>query len=208
MTKMNRALIETALTLSHPIDWVSEMSSSKLIRPRMRPADLPGPGREATVMLLIYPQEDGELHTVLTRRPDDLQHHPGQVSLPGGRREPNEPFERTGLREVEEEIGIPQSAVSVLGTLNPIYVPPSDFTVTPMVGWLEAEPTFVLQVDEVAELIRVPLSLFFDRSIRRCSAVNNDKHERDVPWFAVEHHQVWGATAIILDDFVQRVERV
>lgn len=208
MNQMNRELIEKAIAVSHPIDWVSEMSSSKLVRPRTRPRELPGVGREAAVMLLIYPENDGELQTVLTRRRDDLQHHPGQVSLPGGRREPNESIERTGLREVEEEIGIPQIAVTVLGSLNPIYVPPSDFTVTPLVGWLDAEPSFVLQADEVAELISTPLSLFFDRSNRRCSAVDNDIHDREVPWFAVEHHQVWGATAIILDDFVQRAERV
>ena len=202
---MNRELVEKAMAYSHHREWVSEMSSSQLVRPRTRPQDLPGKGREAAVVLLIYPEQDHQLYTVLTKRPDDLQHHPGQVSLPGGRREPNESIEETGLREVEEEIGVRQETVSLMGSLNPIYVPPSDFTVTPLVGWLDVKPEFVLQQSEVAELIKVPLRHFFDRQHRRKSSVRNDSRQRDVPWFAVKDHQVWGATAIILDDFVQRI---
>jgi len=206
--KMNRSQIEKAIQSQHPEGWVSEMGSSKLVRPETRPKDLPGDGREAAVMLLIFPDgDDGFLQTVLTRRKDDLQHHPGQISLPGGGREEGETIEQTALREVEEEIGIDRSKIETLGTLNSIYVPPSDFTVTPFVSWLTSEPTFKLQADEVAELIRVPVTDLLDRSIRKFSSVDSDSKPRDVPWFSIQDHQVWGATAIILDDFAQRLQR-
>jgi len=205
---MNRNLIQQALANRHPDGWVSTMSSAKLPRPESRPMDLPGKGREAAVMLLIFPsRDDGTLNTVLTRRRDDLQDHPGQISLPGGSRDSDETIEQTALREVEEEIGIDQSEIEMIGTLNSIYIPPSDFSVEPFVGWLTAEPTFLLQANEVAELIRVPIAYLLDTSTRRFSSVDTDPKPRNVPWFAIETHQVWGATAIILDDFAQRLQR-
>jgi 8-oxo-dGTP pyrophosphatase MutT (NUDIX family) len=206
---MNRSLIENALASRHPDGWVSEMSSSKIPRPESRPKGLPGEGRQAAVMLLIFPcRVSDSLHTVLTRRKDDLQHHPGQISLPGGRHEEGETIEQTSLREVEEEIGVDRNSMEILGSLNTVYVPPSDFTVTPFVGWLSKEPTFILQADEVAEIIRVPVSHFRDRSNRRNSSVTSDTKTREVPWFSIMEQQVWGATAIIVDDFVQRLEAV
>jgi 8-oxo-dGTP pyrophosphatase MutT (NUDIX family) len=206
---MNRSSIEKALVSVRPDGWVSEMSSSKLVRPETRPKELAGEGRQAAVMLLIYRGTNNDsLQTVLTRRKDDLQHHPGQISLPGGRHEKDETLEQTALREVEEEIGIDRNSIEILGTLNSIYVPPSDFTVTPFVGWLSEEPAFVLQADEVAELIRVPVNHFLDRSNRRNSSVTSDRKAREVPWFSVQQNQVWGATAIIIDDFIQRLEAV
>ncbi len=206
---MNRTQIVNALASGHPDGWVSEMTSARLVRPSARPKDLAGEERHAAVMLLIFPTDDGEsLQTVLTRRKDTLQHHPGQISLPGGSLDDGETIEQTALREVEEEIGIDRDSIEVLGRLNSIYVPPSDFTVTPFVGWLPKEPSFELQASEVAELICVEISQFLDRSIRRISPVISDPRERNVPWFSVDGHQVWGATAVILDDFIHRVERI
>ena len=129
-------------------------SSTKLHRPQTRPEHLEGDGRQAAVMLLIYASGNpSKLHTVLTRRKDDLQHHPGQISLPGGRRDQNETVEQTALREVEEEIGVERSEIEVFGELNTVYIPPSDFTVTPIVGWLAQQPTFAIQPEEVADCL-------------------------------------------------------
>ena len=206
---MNRSQIEAGIQTQQPDGWVSSMGSSKLVRPETRPEDLPGEGREAAVMLLFFPSvRDETMHTVLTRRRDDLADHPGQISLPGGSRDKGETLEQTALREVEEEIGVDRSRVEMLGKLNSIYIPPSDFTVTPYVGWFESEPTFTLQADEVAELICFPLTDLLDSSIRKYSSVNSDLKHRDVPWFSIQNHQVWGATAIILDDFVTRLQSV
>ena len=204
---MNRLLIERAIATSLPNTWVSQMGSAKLERPRSRPKQLEGEGREAAVMLLLYPNCENELITVLTSRKDTLQHHPGQVSLPGGRREKNESLSETALRELEEEIGIDRSKVEVLGSLNSIYIPPSDFTVSAFVGWFEGVPKLSIQADEVDQAIEVPLVKLLDPSIRKYSSVATDRVDREVPWFAIGSEQVWGATAMIIDDFIERLKR-
>jgi 8-oxo-dGTP pyrophosphatase MutT (NUDIX family) len=159
-------------------------------------------------MLMVFPSgENGSLQSILTRRKDSLNHHPGQISLPGGRRDEGETLDEAARREVEEEVGVERSAMEILGTLNPIYIPPSDFTVTPFVGWLPGEPEFELEPEEVAELIHVPLTLLLDPTIRQVSSVSSDARDREVPWFSIEGHQVWGATAMILDDFAQRMRK-
>ena len=184
------------------------MSSAQLSRPQTRPLELSGAGREAAVMLLISPDcKTQSPSIVLTRRKDTLQHHPGQISLPGGSREAGETIQQTALREVEEEIGVAPETIEIIGTLNRIYVPPSDFTVAPLVGWLTAKPDFAIQAEEVDQLIVVPIAELLDPSNRQFSSVTSDSHQRDVPWFALLGQQVWGATAIVLDDFAQRLQR-
>lgn len=201
---MNRDTLENALKIQQPEGWVSSMSSAGLVRPGKRPAGLPGEGRVAAVMLILFGDEP---NLVMTRRPETLKHHPGQISFPGGRVEDGETLEQAALREVEEEIGVPGQQVEVLGSLQPHYVPPSDFTVTPFVGWMNQQPEFVLQQEEVAELITVRLSHFMDTSVRKFSDVDNDPVERAVPWFALRDLQIWGASAMFLDDLIQRIER-
>ncbi len=205
---MNRNQLEIAVKNEHPENWVSQMSSSKLVRPRTRPGKLEGNGRKAAVMLLVFPRSDNQLYTVLTRRQDTLQHHPGQISLPGGKCEEGESTEQAALREVEEELGVDRNSIDVVGTLNQIYIPPSDFTVTPFVGWLTGEPVFTVQPEEVDQLIRFRIADLFADSASKYSTVESDPKQRKVPWFDIEDHQVWGATAMILDDFAQRLQRV
>ena len=207
-SQMNRDLILRAVAHQHPEDWVSQMNSAQLTRPRTRPTELPESDREAAVMLLISPDSDSQsLNFVLTRRKDNLQHHPGQISLPGGRRDPGETIQETAFREVKEEIGVAPDTVEIFGPLNSIYVPPSDFTVAPFVGWLSTKSDFDIQAEEVDELILVPIAQLLDPSRRKFSSVASDTNERDIPWLALQGHQVWGATAIILDDFSQRLQR-
>ena len=167
-----------------------------------------GKGRVAAVMMLFFPEESGEFCFVLTRRPDTLKHHPGQISFPGGRVEDGETLQQAALREVDEEIGVRADKIEVLGSLEPFYVPPSDFTVTPFVGWCSDKPEFILQSEEVAELIVAPLEHFMDPATRRFSDVDSDpQDDRSVPWFAFEDLQIWGASAMFLDDLIQRIER-
>ncbi len=207
--KLNRTQLKAAVARQHSDGWVSQMGSSKLDRPQTRPKHLEGDGLEAAVMVLIYESDSApELRSVLTRRKDDLQHHPGQISLPGGRCEEDETIEQTALREVEEEIGVERGEIEVLGELDSVYIPPSDFTVTPVVGWCSKEPTFAVQPEEVAELIPVSLEQLLNPAIRKISSVASDAKDRDVPWFSINGHQVWGATAIILDDFSRRLQLV
>lgn len=174
-------------------------------RPFHPPEGLPPP-RQAGVLLLLYPFQD-ELHLVLTLRPSNLNHHPGQVSLPGGGREEGDrSLEETALREAEEELGISLRDAEVLGPLTPLYVPPSHNLVHPFVAYIPYRPLFQPDPVEVAEVVEVPLSTLLDPGIRRMERWERDGLEMVIPYYAVGPHKVWGATAIILAEFLAMLE--
>ena len=165
----------------------------------------PPPGiepRQAGVLLLLYPIH-GVLHLVLTVRTSDLNHHSGQISLPGGGWEEGDAsLQETALRETHEEIGIATDGLELLGSLTLIYVPPSNNIVHPLVAYAPQRPDFYPDPKEVAELLEVPLHLLLDPATRReedCTWRGAPLH---VPFYAVGEHKVWGATAIILAEFV------
>src|SRR5579864_8707575 len=111
-------------------------AAQKLMAPRppraMRRGDLPGSPRLAAVLVLLFPV-DGVLTFPLMRRPEYEGVHSGQISLPGGSQEGGETFEQTALRETQEEFGVSEH-IEILGALAPVYVPPSDFEIHPLVG--------------------------------------------------------------------------
>ncbi|MBP6471183.1 MAG: CoA pyrophosphatase [Chloroflexi bacterium] len=175
---------------------------------RRLPADNE-PLRIGAVLLLLY-CHDGELYLVLTRRRDDLPSHAGQISFPGGRQEQGETLLDTALRETEEEIGVAGTAVSPLGQLTPIYIPPSGFMVHPFIGWYQSDrrPHFRPSVEEVAEIIEVPLRDLLDPASATAEPWDFRGSQVTVPFFAVQGHKVWGATAIMLSEFVERLRIV
>ena len=160
--------------------------------------------RHAAALLLLYPQA-GEWHVPLTVRGANLRHHTGQVSLPGGRLDEGESVQAAALREAQEEVGLAPDAVEVLGELTPLPIPVSGHLLHPVVGTTASRPAFVLHEHEVAMLIEVPLS-----ELRRADAVRWEVRPRsrpplgdmDVPWFDVGGVQVWGATAMVLAEFL------
>lgn len=168
--------------------------------------ELPGEGRFAAVLLLMFP-EGGDTKLVLTRRRDDLSQHPGQISLPGGRQDSGETTEQTALRETQEEVGVAGDAIQVLGAMKPVYIPPSDFTVHPYVGWHEGRPKFVREEAEVAEIIEASIAELVDPQTLHWGdvVVGNDRFH--VPYFLVGTHRVWGATALIICELVERLRR-
>lgn len=178
-------------------------------RPMSRPPQLGGQPRLGGVLLLLYSAQ-GELHLVLTRRRPDLAAHPGQISFPGGRNEAPESLQVTALRETEEEIGMPAKAIRIMGTLTPIYIPPSDFHVYPFVGRVarSGRPSFTPEPAEVAEIIEVPLSPLLAPEARVEEWRDLGGQSMVVPHFAVNGHKVWGATAIMLSEFVERLRAV
>jgi 8-oxo-dGTP pyrophosphatase MutT (NUDIX family) len=172
--------------------------------PRPRPFRPPSGAepRRAGVLLLLYPV-DGALHLSLTLRRADLDHHAGQVSLPGGGwEEGDRSLEETALRETQEELGIATGALEVLGPLTPLYVPPSDNLVHPFVAYAPQRPHFHPDPLEVAELLEVPLRLLLDRRTCREEDWLRDGVSVRIPFYAVGRHKVWGATAIVLAEFL------
>ncbi len=185
--------------------------AQRQMMPVGRPVGRAGEGaRLGGVLLLLY-CVDEKLHLVLTRRPDYDGVHSGQVSFPGGRHEPPETLEMTALRETHEEIGILAADVELLGSLTPLFVVPSNFEVHPFVGryMRNKRPVFAPDTREVAAILEVPLQLLLDPATR----VEEEMELRGglrlrVPCFRVGRQRVWGATAMILSEFLQRLNYV
>jgi 8-oxo-dGTP pyrophosphatase MutT (NUDIX family) len=182
-------------------------SAQITMAPQPRPLRAP-PGaepRQAGVLLVLYPVQD-VLHLVLTVRNPDLNYHSGQISLPGGGwEEGDESLLETALREAEEEIGVDADKLEVLGPLTPLYIPPSNNVIHPFVGYARRRPTFDPDPTEVAELLEVPLALLLDPATRREEDWTWRGAELHVPFYAVGEHKVWGATAIVLAEFLALV---
>lgn len=153
--------------------------------------------RQAGVLVLLYPQH-GQLHFPLTKRPDSVEFHKGQISLPGGSQENGESFAQTALREAKEEIGADSSAIEVIGGLSRMYVPPSNFCIYPFVGYAPRRPDFRLETHEVAELIEAPLDTLLDPATARVEEWEIRGQVWPIPFYQFGPHKVWGATAMIL----------
>jgi 8-oxo-dGTP pyrophosphatase MutT (NUDIX family) len=150
--------------------------------------------RKAATLLLIYPH-DRELYIPLTVRHHGLPDHPGEISLPGGAVDPGDAsLEATALREAAEEIGLKPTLVRVLGLLDPVWIPISNFELTPVVAAAPTRPAMTPQEEEVSELIEFPVRLLTEQAI--------SLEEISVPGAVLETgvyrwvgHRVWGATA-------------
>lgn len=158
--------------------------------------------REGGVLLLLYPIERRP-HIVLTVRSATLRTHAGQISLPGGRVEPGESIVTAALREAWEELGVRPEAVTVLGRLSSFFIPPSNFCLNPVVGAIPSRPDFEPHTAEVAELIESPVDHFTDPANLRQEQWQFGGESRRVGYYQVGPHKVWGATAMVLAEFVE-----
>lgn len=171
--------------------------------------DVPKPQRplhDAAVLVPILCTPAG-YQVILTRRTDHLTSHAGQISFPGGRRDPGDAtLLDTALRETAEEIGVVPDQVSVLGRLNRLYTP-SGYDIQPFVGMLASNVTFVADPHEVAEIMRVPLRHLVDRRnyLKRIRSFDS----RRIEYLAVDFddQEIWGATARILVDLLDQLEQ-
>ncbi len=202
--------VRAALRLAAFDGPVAQRRMAPIARPMLRAAGRPEGPRLGAVLILLYCADD-DLHVVLTQRPEYDGVHAGQVSCPGGRHEPPESLGQTALRETYEEIGVPPADVELLGQLTSLYVMPSDFEVHPFVGRYlgDGRPSFIPDTREVAAILEVPLRLLLDPATRAEEEMELRGGLRlPVPFFRVGEHRVWGATAMILSEFVERLRQV
>jgi 8-oxo-dGTP pyrophosphatase MutT (NUDIX family) len=157
--------------------------------------------RSAAGLLLLFPI-DGNAHILLTVRSDALGRHGGQVSLPGGVTEPDETFEDAALREAHEEVALSTSEVKVLGPLTPIDIPVSGFRLHPIVAFIAKRPTLVPSDGEVAQILEVSVSEFFEPARRIRTLQVRDGREIVIPAFQIAGAEIWGATAMVLSEFL------
>ena len=159
---------------------------------------------DAAVLVPVFVDGDGEPHLVFTRRRDDLRRHAGEVSFPGGRRDPtDEDLIATAPREAHEEIGLPAAAVDVLGALQPTPTIATNYAVYPFVGLIEPGMEWVISPREVAEVLELSLRDLRAGYGRRRMMRRGVPFRTDV--YVVGEQLIWGATARILADLLDRV---
>jgi 8-oxo-dGTP pyrophosphatase MutT (NUDIX family) len=173
----------------------------ELLRTAWRTGHFPAESRQAAALLLLYPHDRGAA-VALTVRASGLARHPGQISLPGGATDPGETLAEAALREAAEEIGVDPAAVRVLGELTPVHVLVSGFTLHPVVGITDRRPDFVRAPEEVEEILEVSLEDLRDASRIRQGVRMREGVAVEYPYFDLLGHQVWGATAMVLGEFI------
>jgi 8-oxo-dGTP pyrophosphatase MutT (NUDIX family) len=161
--------------------------------------------RRAAVLVLLYPGVSGP-SLPLTLRHAELREHAGQVSFPGGSLEEDEGIEDAALREAREEIGVDPGSIEILGRLTALRIPHSGFEIDPVLAWTPHPPRFVLEANEVAELIELPYARLVEPD-----AVGQEERELRggrsvVPFWRAGGHRVWGATAMVLAELAAMVE--
>lgn len=175
--------------------------------PELRLENRHGHYQNAAVMILIYTRA-GTWHTVLMKRPEYAGAHSNQISLPGGKAEESDAnLEETALREIREEIGIDDSKIRMLGKLSRLHIPVSGIEVLPLVGFYPEEPEFHPDSSEVSYLIEVSIEDLLNpgntmekfRTLM-CKLVR-------VPYYKIGDEHVWGATAMILSEFLEVIRR-
>ena len=163
--------------------------------------------KQSAVMMLFYPIE-GNAHLALIKRNTYPGVHSSQISFPGGKAEPQDKdLADTALRETFEEIGVHPAEIDVVMPFTKIYIPPSNFLVSPFLGLALKEPVFVANPQEVQHIIHLPLDILLDDStIINTPMQTSYAQSIMVPAFKVDGHIVWGATAMILSELKETIK--
>jgi 8-oxo-dGTP pyrophosphatase MutT (NUDIX family) len=195
------------LELCDPLSQAVSDDNSELIKKISRHRskqniDPNNPARRAAVLCLLYPGKNNEAYFILTRREEYPGVHSAQVSFPGGKTEKiDSTLYETATRETNEEIGVPVESINFVRTLNDLYIPPSNFLVSPFVGLTKSKPVFKTN-REVAALLEVNLKdLLNDKNLKDTVMNFEDGRNVETQYFDLNNHKVWGATAIILYEF-------
>ncbi len=157
---------------------------------------------KGSVLIILFPEKK-DLSVILIKRADYSGPHSNQVSFPGGKMEEKdkEPV-HTALREAYEETGIPHQKIEVLGRLTPLYIPVSNFTVNPFVGFVDHKPAFSPDPREVQYIITVSLSELLKEETVCKNKIELPGLKTDAPGYKIKREHVWGATAMIMAEFL------
>lgn len=175
---------------------------------KMAPAGRPNPlttpdnAKESGVLILLF-FENNNWHTLLMQRTEDGNTHSGQISFPGGKKDSTDKdIIETAVRECEEEIGINRNEIQILGIMSPLYIPPSNFHVTPTLGFIENPFHLRISEREVKEVMKVPLNFLFDDKIKSKKIVTTASNiHLESPVYILDNTKiVWGATAMMISE--------
>lgn len=164
--------------------------------------------RNAGVLILLYPKND-ELHVVFIKRSEYDGVHSGQISLPGGKFEHGDhTLENTALRESNEEVGIDPEKTNIIGKLTPLHIPVSNFYVVPFVGFYNTTPEFKPDPNEVEKIIEIKLSDLLDPENCTLQEFHYGDLAFTAPIYKSKELVIWGATAMILSEFLEVVRKL
>lgn len=189
-----------------PRGWIDDVRARLLRDWPARTAELErgpgaGPIREAAVLIPLFVR-DRDLWTLFTKRTEQVEHHKGQISFPGGGKDASDAnLWETAVRETEEEIGVPRAGVKILGAL-PKLVTVTDFEISPFVGAIPYPTAFRPHAPEVESIIEVPVSYLLDPMVVEERAVKWKGRDVMTLVYHYRGHAIWGATARILADFL------
>jgi len=160
------------------------------------------PHMAAVLIPLILKEE--QIHIIFTKRSAYIGVHSAQISFPGGRMEQDdEHLQATALRETQEELQLENPRIELLGALTPLYIPPSNYWVHPFAGILHNPPIqWNRQSEEVDRVLEPSLKKILDPRIRVKKTTQTSEGRQEVPGFQLGEHFIWGATAMILEEFL------
>ncbi len=204
-----QALVHLALSQTTPIEsqdlLLVHTLQGEVYRPLQPPADITP--RLGAVLILLYP--DGQdLRFPLTVRSQRLVNHRGEVSLPGGAIESQDTdVAAAALRECHEELGIQTENIAVWGKLTSWYISPSNFLITPVVASIDHKPDLYPNSDEVGQVITTTIRHLLNPESVVTEEWTLRGNQVIVPFFSIEGHKVWGATALVLSELAARIRR-
>ncbi len=190
--------------------WEAQQKMINFKRPKPEEAELNFPhARQSAVMALLYPK-NSQVHTVLMLRNTYHGVHSGQVSLPGGKMEPeDQDLWATALREANEELGIHPNEVKKILPMTQVYIPPSNFFVTPFLAVSASRPQFTPDPTEVNRIIETPLEAFLDITLQKEKylELGRNRMRSKVKYFDISGEVVWGATAMMLSELAEIIKK-
>ncbi len=157
--------------------------------------------KKSAVMILLFPHEE-TIKTVFIVRPVYQGVHSGQVAFPGGKfDEIDTDLKQTALRETHEEIGIMPESIEVIGNLTNVYISPSNFLVTPYIGYINKQPKFIPDTQEVEQIVTYNLLELNNTTIKSEKLIKLSMgFEIQAPYYNIAGHTVWGATAMMISE--------
>jgi 8-oxo-dGTP pyrophosphatase MutT (NUDIX family) len=161
----------------------------------------------SVLILLYFDNHKVKIPFILRPKYDGV--HSGQISFPGGSMEENDESPiHTALREAQEELNINPKKITVLGTLSEMYIPPSNFLVTPVLAYSDIKPDFIPQASEVEKVIEADISFLLEDSLKKTKNIYVRNTQIKAPYYDVNNHTVWGATAMMLSELESIIKSV
>lgn len=206
MDRFNEFITDLRNKLAKPLPGVDsqlKMASMRRIIEHGR-MKVPEDVKKGGVLVLFYPFRE-QVYLVLMKRTEYPGVHSGQISFPGGGWEPgDQDMTETALRETEEEIGVRRNLVKPVGFLSELFIPPSNFLVTPVIGYTAERPEFLPDPVEVDKIVEIPLNeLFRDENRQNKDITVYPDIRLRVPCFNIDGNVIWGATAMMLNELVE-----